>query len=496
MRNLRNQVGHLRNPLCLIRGINAAQRRGQIAIGFLTVIALALVLVTMTVNVGQMAQVRTETSNAADAGALAGASWIASGMNEAALVANKVTEAKVLVQTIYLVPFCPGAEQTSYAEQLWYSLEEHPYAFDPVYAAPGHWRRGPANYFKEVADDAMWAAWYTGSREWFTSVVNNLMIKYPTGSGTVCDSDNFGACLGQYTNFGPVAHHIEDTQQALYELGAGSGVEYLPITWNNTLPFDDTMNLTHNAPFHVEFPERAPALQLAPEAAAYSQYEKAHAITVPGVPNPVFTCELEGWGIRTGYSGPNDPDALFVLMPESLLDYSVNPLAMVTETLTLPGIPVPGLGVTYLRKGWDVEWLDGRPAELDRLSGSSPYVPSLEHLDEVSQAVNGRPALGTCLTEDGDPQYVCGILPKSTPRTINVNPVGFQGGTGSVSVAVGHKVETATGTTDLFHSYAPLPNLAPRFPAVASKAQAKYSPPTLPLVTNDDAGEANLENKW
>src|SRR3989338_2538620 len=115
---------NLRNQLFKICGINA--KRGQIAVGFLVIAAFTLLLVRMTINLGQMAQVRTETSNAADAGALAAASWIASGENEAALVASRMLDLLAMVQAIYIVPFCPGEGARHYADQLWASLYATP----------------------------------------------------------------------------------------------------------------------------------------------------------------------------------------------------------------------------------------------------------------------------------------------------------------------------------------------------------------------------------
>src|SRR3989338_6952181 len=120
---------NLRNQLFKICGINA--KRGQIAVGFLVIAAFTLLLVRMTINLGQMAQVRTETSNAADAGALAAASWLASGQNEAALVAGRMLDLVGMVQAIYIVPFCPGQEARDYADNLCASLYGAPAFFGP-----------------------------------------------------------------------------------------------------------------------------------------------------------------------------------------------------------------------------------------------------------------------------------------------------------------------------------------------------------------------------
>src|SRR3989338_2579498 len=83
-------------------------RSGQIAVAFFVVIALILLLAAMTMNLGEVARLRTTTANAADAGSLAGASWVASGENEAAIIAEAMWINDLLVQAIFLIPFCPN----------------------------------------------------------------------------------------------------------------------------------------------------------------------------------------------------------------------------------------------------------------------------------------------------------------------------------------------------------------------------------------------------
>jgi len=445
--------------------MRAERPRGQIAIGFLTIIALALVLVTMTVNVGQQAQVRVETSNAADAAALAGASWIASGMNEAAMVVAKLNEAVMMVQAIYLVPFCPGAEQRSYAENLWYSLETHPFAWDPVLFGPADRRRGPAPYFREVAEDAMWAAWYVGGREWYTSAVNNMMLRYGTSPMFICPPGaDLATCLSGHSNYGDLRQAIKDEQESLlhHPKTTPEGTTTI-LQWNNGEDFDDPMNLTHTAPFNLEYPN-APSLTLAAETGSYLQYEPAQEMVVDGVPHPVFTCTFEGWGIRTGYSGVPDPEVPFALMPDDLLDYSVNPLAMVEEPLMFLG----PMGSNW-RKGWDVPWRADPLAHPEAPSTADPYVPSIDHLD-----------VGYCQQPDGSPQYVCGVGARQTALAIDVGSPTFNDGVGHVGVAIAHEVETAVGegeSNPWFGLDNPVPNLALRFGTVASRARAEFQPP-------------------
>lgn len=477
-------------------------RRGQIAIGFLAVMGIALVLVMMTVNVGQMAKVRVEVSNAADAGAMAGASWIASGMNEAGLVVAKIDDAILMVQAIYLVPFCPGLEQSRYARTLWQSLVEHPYLPDPMLAGPGYRRRGPVPYFHEVANDAMWAAWYVGGREWYTAAVNNLMINGAVGLGTV---DGM-----LYTNYADLAPRIANNQRGLIHSGVGGPPA--PLTWNNSLEVEDEMNLTHTAPMTIEYPEAPPQMVLDPLTQTrfgtpeYRQFLPARSISVPGVPDEFFDCTFEGWGIRTGYDGTSsDPDALFVLMPGrnpsegppvSFLDYGINPLIMAGGTVDFDGD-----GVGELGKLWDVSWRKSRPLgsnddeRLDNLNVTSPlnpYIPSIEHIRVLGEEHPSEfGGLGPCKTPAGDDQYVCGVVPKPLP-VLAMKPRFVNGPSNHVTVAVAHKVETAAGW-DHFDFGITLPHLVPRFDPVAAKARATFFPPTLPLLGPDDEAKSVLD---
>ena len=57
------------------------RRKGQIAPFLIAVIVILLIALMVTVNLGKISLTRTATSNAADAGALAGASTMANGLN-------------------------------------------------------------------------------------------------------------------------------------------------------------------------------------------------------------------------------------------------------------------------------------------------------------------------------------------------------------------------------------------------------------------------------
>ncbi|MBI3321997.1 MAG: hypothetical protein HYZ91_07015 [Candidatus Omnitrophica bacterium] len=89
------------------RGRHASwAQRGQIAVAFLVFMALILLLAASTMNLGEVARLKTATANAADAGALAGASWVASGTNELALIAQAQWLNWWIVQLIFVLPFC------------------------------------------------------------------------------------------------------------------------------------------------------------------------------------------------------------------------------------------------------------------------------------------------------------------------------------------------------------------------------------------------------
>ena len=86
--------------------LDGRSRRGQMAVVFVAIIALIFLLAAMTMNLGEVARLRTSTANAADAGSLAGASWVASGENEVAEIAKGMWLNILIVQAVFAVPFC------------------------------------------------------------------------------------------------------------------------------------------------------------------------------------------------------------------------------------------------------------------------------------------------------------------------------------------------------------------------------------------------------
>src|SRR3989338_4143954 len=270
--------------------------QGQIAVGFLVIAAFTLLLVRMTINLGQMAQVRTETSNAADAGALAAASWIASGENEAALIAGRMLDLLGMVQAIYIVPFCPGDGAKAYADRLWYSLAVHPDRLGWIPVAGLDAAQGPIQYLQDVADAAMIGAWNVGRREYFTAAVNNMILRYATGDEGYLGDGGVGGNV-----FGDFPQQIRDAQDAMYN--ERTSTERV-LTWNNGLPLDDPHNLKHIAHFESDYPQEPPRLNMPPcneySKATYYQYREAFTDEVPPLPvwpEPIFEFDFIGYGI-------------------------------------------------------------------------------------------------------------------------------------------------------------------------------------------------------
>lgn len=94
--------------LRLVRAMRRRNARGQMAVAFIVFMALAVLLSSATMNVGEVARLKTSTANATDAGALAGASWVSSGQNQMALIAGAMWDNIVIAQAFLAVPFCQG----------------------------------------------------------------------------------------------------------------------------------------------------------------------------------------------------------------------------------------------------------------------------------------------------------------------------------------------------------------------------------------------------
>jgi hypothetical protein len=136
--------------------------RGQIAVAFLVIIALILLVAAMTMNLGEVARLRTSTANAADAGALAGASWVASGENEVAKIAEAMWVNVLIVQAVFAVWFC--------WEMCWLPL----LIYALLWLVNGVWLKG-------AADAVLHAAWDNAHAAALFTAIQNATIDDPSG---------------------------------------------------------------------------------------------------------------------------------------------------------------------------------------------------------------------------------------------------------------------------------------------------------------------------
>lgn len=244
--------------------------RGQIAIGFVVMMGLVLIFVGMTVNLGQMAQVRAAVSNSADAGALAGASWLASGQNEAAMIAGKMWNSLAMAQALFLVPFCPG--RGFQAQLLWTRIFMNNQL-----------------RFRVWANGVMDASWNLGRRQIFTASVNNMLMRF-----------NCAESLG-FLGGGDLSQTINQFQKN-YESGPNGSYGW-SFHWTNCQ--EGARKLIHVADASVRgFPDAPPELVLAPVGGfdptglGWQYFEYRPSIPAGG-DGSHFACNFEGTGIQT-----------------------------------------------------------------------------------------------------------------------------------------------------------------------------------------------------
>lgn len=244
------------------------RQRGQIAIGFVVMMGLVLIFVGMTVNLGQMAQVRAAVSNSADAGALAGASWLASGQNEAAMIAGKMWNSLAMAQALFLVPFCPG--RGFQAQLLWTRIFMNNQL-----------------RFRVWANGVMDAAWHLGRRQVYSASVNNMLIRFKC-------METLGG-LGGSSN---IDEYIYGAQRD-FEDGPFEGFGF---HWTNCQ--EGAKKLIHQADATFDYPEAPPELILAnvggfdPTGLGWQYFEYRPAIS-GGSDGSHFACDFEGTGIQT-----------------------------------------------------------------------------------------------------------------------------------------------------------------------------------------------------
>ncbi len=198
------------SPLrCAQRLLKAKDQRGQIAVAFLVVMALAVLLASSTMNIGEVARLKTATANASDAGVLAGTSWIASGENAIALVAQAMWTNIVMLQAIFALPFC--------YKVLWVP----PYmALQITLINLWLWR---------IANHAMKSAWEIGKAAALFTTISNLWID---DGGASPARGTIKAIQDQYTatHTVPNSVRLDWTRPGLPGQWAQINVQYPPDT--------------------------------------------------------------------------------------------------------------------------------------------------------------------------------------------------------------------------------------------------------------------------
>ncbi len=156
-------------PLLRARGVlqwwraaRCANRKGQTAVIFVVLIALALVLAAFTMNLGEVARLKTSTANAADAGALAGASWVASLMNEYGTISAVMWALHTALSIMFAWPFCFYAIWVIFLIYALYLAEQ---AISVL-----------------IMNTLRDAVWKTAHKAAFFTTVQNLNIDDPTGA--------------------------------------------------------------------------------------------------------------------------------------------------------------------------------------------------------------------------------------------------------------------------------------------------------------------------
>lgn len=139
----------------------SADQRGQMAVMFAVFIALIITLAAMTMNLGEVAKLKTTTANAADAGSLAAASWVASGENEAGLIAQGMWVNWLITMLVFLLPFCWPCI-TGFLIAASYAMTQ----------AALH----------DAADTAMERAWQNGQSAAVLTAIQNATIDDPSGA--------------------------------------------------------------------------------------------------------------------------------------------------------------------------------------------------------------------------------------------------------------------------------------------------------------------------
>lgn len=205
---------------------------GQVAVMFVALIALIIALAAFTMNLGEVARLKTSTANAADAGALAAASWVASGENEVAKIAQGMWINVYLVQAIFLIPFCM---QVCY----WAVILLGVLALVNGVILAG------------IAEDVLESAWNLAKAEAFFIGVQNLLIDDDQSSKV---SDRLEA----------MSKEFEATQQLPppTPCPAGALQRAQCLEWKRKNPSDKNSPRHHWVAIQTKFPTQRPKLEM------------------------------------------------------------------------------------------------------------------------------------------------------------------------------------------------------------------------------------------
>ncbi len=421
---------------------NGVDANGQVAIGFIVLMGFILALVSMVINLGQTASVRVETSNASDAGALAAASWIASGQNEASWIARKIADGNQMVNNIFLVPLSYDSMSAAYGDQLWNALLTNPSSPGGKCSYQGAWGYdgcGPSGYFREIANGAMEAAHHLAARDFLTASLDNMMMRYNTGPDAL--GNDFGSLPGSILS----AQQDQDASGSITNIDLG-GV----LQWNNGQPLDSKWHLTHQPHYLIQGPSSAPTMPMrapdpATEPASYYYYGKADT-------SGHFPCNFPATAILNT-TGP------FPISPTS----------------TVGSLP------------FDVNSQGNKQYDVDLRAGSPPIMPALnDSTMQVSSVPGGVCGLNKVdLSGNMDP--VTNVVLSSTivPQPIQLLP----GNKNTLQVTVSHEVVQPDGSGV---SSDGIVTWITKFPAVASSATAQFTSPT----PADPADPSALTTPW
>jgi len=242
-------------------------QQGQIAVAFLVFMALILLLAAATMNLGEVARLKTTTANASDAGALAGASWVASAENEFAEIAKGMWLNILMVQAIFAFPFC------------WTTCHWLPWVIYGVLTL--------VNFvvLKELAADPVGkAAWENAHAAALFTAIQNASIDDTSGT-------------------------VNQQIQQLSDQFKASRTVPSSVTFNWTRKGADKVARPSWVQIDVAFLNERPALTMGVFGAPYWCWQKCPGCCIPCLAGCCLPCvPLSGW-VMSGGSGPSQPSS-------------------------------------------------------------------------------------------------------------------------------------------------------------------------------------------